>query len=127
VLGVRGQILGVAPTEGDDQRATKGQCNSLQGFEVRIRNTPFDSAFDHAAKSGALRKFRSRQLTPLAKGLDLCADPCPLFAGAALSLDGQSRTPDTRHDRHMFICRASPPLIPLSTRSPERPVIGSAR
>jgi len=97
----------------------------LQGFEIRIRNAPFDSAFNHATQSGALRKFRARQPTPLAKGLDLRADPCPLFAGAALSLDGQSRTPDARHDQYMFISRASLPLIPMTTRSQGRLAIGS--
>jgi hypothetical protein len=91
VPGVRRQILGVTPTERDDERATQGHGDPLQGFEVRVRDAPFDSAFHHAAQSAALRKLRAREPAPLTKGLDLRADPRALFAGAALSLDRQSR------------------------------------
>ena len=81
--GVARQLVWIAPTEVDDERSIEGESDPLERLEIRIDDSPLDSALHHATEARAVGELGAGQPAPLAQLLDLGADPRPLLPRGA--------------------------------------------
>jgi hypothetical protein len=108
--GVARQLIWIAPTEVDHDWSTNRESDPLERLEVRIDDSPLDSALDHPTEASASGELGAGQAAPLAQLLDLATDPCPLLTSPTIGFNRDLRSPDARDDRHMFLPGASPAL-----------------
>jgi hypothetical protein len=107
VGGIARRLYGIASAEGHHERSSEGERDALQRLEVRVRGAALDPALDHPPEPSHLRELSARQTAAFSQLLHLAADPRPLLARPSVGFDGDLRSSDARHDRHMFIRRAS--------------------
>ncbi len=99
------------PPECDHDRLVEGGADPLEDFKVRVRDSSLDATFDHPSDAGPIRQSDARPAAPFAHRSDLGAETDALLRGPMGRFDRQWGAPDAGHDLHMFIARASLPLI----------------
>jgi hypothetical protein len=98
------------PTEGHHQGTIHRHADPLKDVQVEVGRAALDSALDHSADARPPSEFCACPSTPLSHGSDLAADPGTLFAIPPIGFERELGSPDTGHDRYMFICGAQPRL-----------------